>query len=151
MEIGIGLDHTLKLSWAEHREIVREAAQLGYTSAWTPHNINQDGFQRCGQWHAATSDVLPGGLATGISVVPVPIWSAPALAAAAGTVGELSGGRFTLGVGSGNIHSEEFQHRFGVPAYKPIGMMREYLTVLRKLLAGESVEHEGAAIHLHGV
>src|SRR6266508_4649414 len=41
--------------------------------------------------------------------------------------------------------------RFGVPAYKPIGMMREYLTVLRKLLAGESVEHEGTAIHLHGV
>ncbi|MBA2449709.1 MAG: LLM class flavin-dependent oxidoreductase [Chloroflexi bacterium] len=151
MEIGIGLDQGLRLSFSEGREMVREAARLGYTSAWTPSNITQDAFQICGQWSRASAEVVPGGLTTGISVVPVPIWSAPALAAAAGTVGELSEGRFILGVGSGSIHSEAYRRSFGLEAHRPIGMMREYLVALRGLLAGESVDSDGPAVKLQGV
>jgi alkanesulfonate monooxygenase SsuD/methylene tetrahydromethanopterin reductase-like flavin-dependent oxidoreductase (luciferase family) len=151
MEIGIGLDQTLRLSFAEQRELVREAAGLGYTSAWTPSNVAQDAFQICGQWSTATADVVDGGIETGISVVPVPIWSAPALAVAAGTVGELSGGRFVLGVGSGGIHSEEYRRSYGLDAHPPIALMRDYLVVLRRLLAGERVDHDGPTLKLRGV
>ena len=151
MDIGIGLDHTLKLSFAQQREIVREAARLGYTSAWTPSGSAYDAFQICGQWWTATSDVVSGGLETGISVVPVPIWSVPALATAAGTVGELSGGRFILGVGSGSIHNAGYRRAYGLPEWKPIAMMRDYLVTLRTLLAGERVDYEGTAVNLHGV
>ena len=49
MEIGVGLDYRLGLSFPEHRELVREAARLGYASAWTPAGIAQDAFQLCGQ------------------------------------------------------------------------------------------------------
>ncbi len=150
MEIGIGLDYRLGLSFAEQRELAREAARLGYDSAWTPAGLAQDAFQLCGQWWSASDEVTQGGIGTGISVVPVPVWTAPALATAAGTVGELTGGRFVLGVGSGDIHNEGYRRRFGLPDWRPIGMMREYLGVLRGLLAGEAVEHEGAAITLHG-
>src|SRR5687768_2340365 len=110
MEIGIGLDQGLGLSFAQHRELAREAARLGYASAWTPSGVAQDAFQICGQWWTASAGMAGGGLTTGISVVPVPIWSAPTLAATAGTLGELTGGRFILGIGSGSIHNAEYRH-----------------------------------------
>ncbi|MDP9375678.1 MAG: LLM class flavin-dependent oxidoreductase, partial [Chloroflexota bacterium] len=91
------------------------------------------------------------GLATGISVVPVPLWTAPALATAAATLGELTGGRFTLGVGSGSIHSAAYRERLGVPDWPPLALMRDYLLTLRPLLAGERVDHTGPAVRLRGV
>jgi alkanesulfonate monooxygenase SsuD/methylene tetrahydromethanopterin reductase-like flavin-dependent oxidoreductase (luciferase family) len=151
MEIGIGVDPGARLTFPQHREMIREAARLGFTSAWTPAGIGQDAFQTCAQWWQASSDVADGGLTTGISVVPVPIWSAPALATAAGTLGELTGGRFILGVGSGSIHSEEYRRSLGLPSYPPVAMMRDYLVTLRGLLAGERVEYEGRAVTLRGV
>src|SRR5947207_263421 len=146
MEIGIGVDPGARLTFPQHREMIREAARLGYTSAWTPAGIGQDAFQTCAQWWQASADEAPGGLTTGISVVPVPIWSAPALATAAGTLGELTGGRFILGVGSGSIHSEEYRRSLGLPNYPPVAMMRDYLVTLRGLLAGGSVEDQGRAV-----
>jgi alkanesulfonate monooxygenase SsuD/methylene tetrahydromethanopterin reductase-like flavin-dependent oxidoreductase (luciferase family) len=152
MEIGIGLDPTLGLTFAQHRDMAREAARLGYTSMWTPASgVGIDAFQICAQWWSATSEIVEGGLLTGISVVPVPFWTSPQLAATAGTLGVLTGGRFILGVGSGAIHDPDQRRRFGFPAYSPVRMMSDYLVTLRGLLAGESVEHTGTAVNLHGV
>ena len=152
MEIGIGLDHGLRLSYAEQREVVREAAALGYASAWTPAGgTARDAFQICAQWSSAGAEAPSDGLATGISVVPAPVWSVPALAATAGTVGELTGGRFILGIGTGGIYSEEFRRSFGLPAYPPVAMMRDYLVTLRRLLAGETVDYEGPVVTLRGI
>ena len=36
MDIGVGLDASLDLSFDEQAELSREAARLGYTSVWTP-------------------------------------------------------------------------------------------------------------------
>ena len=102
MEIGIGLDQSLRLSFPQQRELIQEAVQLGYTHAWTPAGLAQDAFQVCAQWSAA-AEAAGGVIDTGISVLPVGIWSAPALAATAGTVGEVTGGRFVLGIGTGGI------------------------------------------------
>jgi alkanesulfonate monooxygenase SsuD/methylene tetrahydromethanopterin reductase-like flavin-dependent oxidoreductase (luciferase family) len=152
MEIGIGLDPTLRLSWDEQRQMAREAADLGYSSAWTPSGpAARDAFHVCSQWNMATRDVVPGGISTGISVVPVPAWSPPVLASQAGTVGELTGGRFILGIGSGGIYSPEFQRTWGRPAWPPIAMMRDYVSTVRALLAGEKIDHEGPSVSLHGV
>ena len=76
MEIGIGIDPTARLTFPQHREIIREAVRLGYASAWTPAGVGVDAFQVCGQWWQASTDAIPEGIATGISVVLVPIWSA---------------------------------------------------------------------------
>jgi alkanesulfonate monooxygenase SsuD/methylene tetrahydromethanopterin reductase-like flavin-dependent oxidoreductase (luciferase family) len=151
MEIGLGVDPTAGLTFPQHRELAPAAAGLGYTSMWTPAGIGNDAFQTCAQWWGASADATDGGLTTGISVVPVPIWSAPALATAAATVGELTGGRFILGIGSGSIHSPGYRRMLGLPDWKPLPLMRDFLVTLRGLLAGERVEHEGAAVTLHGV
>ncbi len=151
MEIGLGVDPGAGLTFPQHREVARAAAGLGYASMWTPAGIGNDAFQTCAQWWGASAEVTTGGLGIGISVVPVPIWSAPALATAAATVGELTAGRFILGVGSGSIYSPGYRQMLGVPDWKPLPLMRDFLVTLRALLAGEKVDYEGTAVKLHGV
>lgn len=147
MDYGIGIDASLGLSFAESRELARNSAAAGYASAWTPSGpITRDGFQVCGQWSAAVE-----GLTTGVAVIPVPVWTPSALASQAGTLSELSGGRFILGIGTGGSYSEDFRRSYGLPAYPAVAMMRDYLVTLRGLLNGEKVTHEGKAIRLGGL
>jgi alkanesulfonate monooxygenase SsuD/methylene tetrahydromethanopterin reductase-like flavin-dependent oxidoreductase (luciferase family) len=151
MQIGIGLDPTLGLTFEQQREMAKEAVRLGYTSAWTPAGLAHDPFQICAQWSTASREAPAGGLTTGIAVLPVGMWSAPILAALAGTVGDLSGGRFILGIGAGSSFFESNRNSLGIPAYPPVAMMRDYLITIRALLAGEQVDYDGTAVKLHGV
>jgi alkanesulfonate monooxygenase SsuD/methylene tetrahydromethanopterin reductase-like flavin-dependent oxidoreductase (luciferase family) len=61
MDIGLGLDATLNLSFADQAVLAQEATQLGYTSLWTPEGAGQDAFQLCAQRWAASCQVVPGG------------------------------------------------------------------------------------------
>jgi alkanesulfonate monooxygenase SsuD/methylene tetrahydromethanopterin reductase-like flavin-dependent oxidoreductase (luciferase family) len=151
MEIGVGLDQGLGLSFPEQREMVREAVQLGYTSAWTPAGLARDAFQICAQWSTQTRDIVPEGIQTGISVVPVATWSVPTLAATAATVGDLTHGRFVLGIGAGSAYMDVAQRTFGQPAYRPIILMREHLIALQGLLRGEQIDIDGTAVKLRAV
>ena len=151
VRLGIGLDPTLGLSFEEHRQLAREAARLGYHDAWTPAGAGgRDSFHVCAQWWMASAEVTPVGLTTGISVVPVPVWTAPTLAMQAATVGELTGGRFILGIGTGGIQDEGFRRTYGVPAWPPLAMTRDYMVALKGLLGGQAVSHEGKAVTLRG-
>lgn len=151
MEIGIGLDLTARLTYAEHREAIAEAVRLGYESAWSPYNFAPDAFHTCVQWSEAADGAGDTGFKTGISVVPVPIWAVPSLACAAATTGQLTGSRFSLGIGTGGITSPEYRASFGLPDHPPIALMRDYLVTLRALLAGERVEYTGKCVTLKGV
>lgn len=152
MEIGIGLDASLRLPFAEQQRIVRDAAELGYKSAWTPASTTGiDAFHICAQWWQASTQAVDGGIGTGISVVPAPTWTPATLASQAGTVGLLTGGRFVLGIGTGLIYQEGFRRRFGLQQAAPVALMREYLMALRNLLAGETVNLDGANLRLSGV
>jgi 5,10-methylenetetrahydromethanopterin reductase len=150
VEIGLALDRTLGLSFDDHRVLAREAAELGFTSLWTNAGHEQDPFQVCATWWEASAQVVPGGITTGISVVPVPLWTPFALAAGAATLALRSQGRFVLGVGSGDIHSAEYRRTYGLPAHRPLGLMRDWLTVLRKLLSGAPVSYQGPTLNLQG-
>ena len=151
MEIGLALDRNLGLSFEDHRILAREAAELGYTSLWTNAGHEQDPFQVCATWWEASAEVVPGGITTGISVVPVPLWTPYALAAGAATLAIRTGGRFVLGVGSGDIHSAEYRRAYGLPSHRPLALMRDWLTVLRGLLGGGTVTHEGPTLSVRGV
>jgi alkanesulfonate monooxygenase SsuD/methylene tetrahydromethanopterin reductase-like flavin-dependent oxidoreductase (luciferase family) len=151
VQVGVGLDRGLGLSWDQYRELGRHAARLGYQSVWTNASVDRDAMHICGQWAVASADVVPGGIGTGVSVIPVGYWSVPALASCAATVGEISGGKFVLGVGSGLLHLPAFRRALGLDkSLRPVATMREWLVTLRALLAGETVTHEGAAITLRG-
>src|SRR2546425_7920682 len=86
MDIGIGLDATLNLSFADQAALSQEAARLGYTSIWTPESTGQDAFQLCSQRWAASCQVIPEGLTTGIGVSPVLYRTPIAFAMSGGTM-----------------------------------------------------------------
>jgi alkanesulfonate monooxygenase SsuD/methylene tetrahydromethanopterin reductase-like flavin-dependent oxidoreductase (luciferase family) len=139
--IGVGLDARLQLPFPELRQAGREAARLGFESLWTPAGGIPDAFHVCAAWSQDTH------LRTGISVVPaVRMWTPLALATQAATVGQLSDGRFVLGLGTGG-YGPTFWQSMGLPD-RPIAVMDEYVTVVRQLLAGETVSFEGAAVRV---
>ena len=143
MRIGAGLDIRLGLGFGGLREAGREAARLGFESLWTPALGVPDAFHVCAAWAEDTP------LRTGISVVPAArMWGPLALAWQAATVGEISQGRFALGIGTGG-YGPGFWASVGLPD-RPIAVMRDYLVILRGLLAGRTVTHEGPALRVNG-
>jgi alkanesulfonate monooxygenase SsuD/methylene tetrahydromethanopterin reductase-like flavin-dependent oxidoreductase (luciferase family) len=151
VEIGVGLDQGLGLSWDQHRELAQEATRLGYSSVWTNSGLAKDPFQVCATWTLASAQVAPGGLTSGISVIPVPLWNVPSLAAISASTADMTGGRFVLGVGSGSIYSAAYRRMYGLAEQPPIALMRDWLTVLRGLLNGETVTYAGKTINIEGV
>ena len=151
MEIGVGLDATLGLSYEAQAEVCREAARLGYTSIWTNEGAAEDGFQVCSFRWLATRDVVPEGLTTGISVSPVALRTPFGLSMSAGTLGKMTGGRFILGIGTGAAYTPEGRRQFGLRERSSLALMRAYLTTMRGLLAGDSVTYESKAVTLRGV
>jgi alkanesulfonate monooxygenase SsuD/methylene tetrahydromethanopterin reductase-like flavin-dependent oxidoreductase (luciferase family) len=142
MRIGAGLDARLGLKFDELREAGREAARLGFESLWTPAGGVPDAFHVCAAW------LSDSRLRAGISVVPAPrLWTPVALAIQAATVAQISDGRFTLGIGTGG-YGRGFWRSAGLPD-RPIAVMRDYLTILRGLLAGQTVTHDGL-VSVHG-
>ena len=151
MDVGVGIDGSLGLSLQDQEQVSREAARLGYSSVWTPEGPGVDSFHLCQLRWAASTDVVDGGLTTGISVSPVSLRGPVALAMSAGTLSRITGGRFLLGIGVGGLYQEETRRAFGVPEASPVQLMREYLTTVRGLLAGEVVTYEGKVVNLRGV
>jgi 5,10-methylenetetrahydromethanopterin reductase len=136
MIIGLGVDGRYGFSAAQHREIARAAVARGFGSLWTNAVTIPDPFHVCALWAAAAEAEQPGRLRTGISVVSVRNWKPQSLAGQAATVGLLSGGQFTLGVGTGGAS----------PGDRPIATMADQLAVLRPLLSGQEVEYRGATM-----
>ena len=97
VKIGFSIDDQQELSQADELRIVRLAAELGYDSAWTPAHADAAAFDRCLAWHQVS------GLPTGISVVPASGQTAAFYAQHARRVWDGTGGKFVLGVGSGQM------------------------------------------------
>jgi alkanesulfonate monooxygenase SsuD/methylene tetrahydromethanopterin reductase-like flavin-dependent oxidoreductase (luciferase family) len=141
MMIGVGLDARLGLPFGQLRDVAREAERLGFESLWTPAGTVPDAFHVCAAWSQDTS------LRTGISVVPAArMWTPLALAVQAATVAQLSSGRFVLGLGTGG-YGPAFWDSVGLPD-RPIAVMRDYVTTVRRLLAGQTVTADGPAVRL---
>lgn len=120
--------------------IAREAADMGYSSLWTVEATGTDAFSLLG----AVSQAVPTmDLATGI--VPVQLRTPPLTAMTAATLQALSPEAevwLGLGVSAPGILAAHGQLDKQA-AKRPIGMMREYVALLRECLSGEAVTFEG--------
>lgn len=117
--------------------IARTAEEMGYSSLWTVEATGTDAFSLLG----AASTAAPSlGLGTGI--VPIQLRSPPLAAMSAAALQALSpDADVWLGVG---VSAPGILRQHGLPAAtRPIGMMREYVALLRECLSGESVTFEG--------
>ena len=151
MEIGVGLDASLGLSISGQIEASQEAARMGYTSIWTPEGTGQDSFQLCAQRWAASREVVPEGLTTGIAVSPVMYRTPVAFAMSGGTLSQLTGGRFLMGIGSGGAYRPRSRQALGLRRLSALSMMRDYLTTVRGLVAGEEADYQGEVVTLRGI
>jgi alkanesulfonate monooxygenase SsuD/methylene tetrahydromethanopterin reductase-like flavin-dependent oxidoreductase (luciferase family) len=146
MKTGAGIDRQLGLSREQECELARAAARLGFDSLWTPGRIGgMSIFQICRDWWEAS------GLSVGTSVIPFPGWSVPTLASESASLGVVTEGKFSLGIGLGAYPSAGLIRQLGLPAVAPLTYTREYLTSLRGLLRGETVDLDGKGVQLRGV
>jgi F420-dependent oxidoreductase-like protein len=121
----------------EALEAVLAAERLGYESIWVAESYGSDVVSVLA-WLAGQTKTINLGAA----IMQVPA-RPPAAAAMAGvTIDKLSGGRFFFGFGpSGPQVSEGW---YGVPYAKPWGRTREYIEVVREIVAREGpLEHHG--------
>lgn len=123
-------------------ELARDAERHGYEGCWTAEVQGPDAFTTLGAL-AVTTD-----LELGVAVVPAQTRTAVVLGMSAVSLAELSGGRFTLGIGSS---SEVIVHRWGgQPFDKPLTAVRETVAALRPLLSGERSTSEGEIVSIGG-
>src|SRR5665213_1853502 len=148
MIIGVGLDQRLNLSIKDYTDLGNEAQIRGFESIWTNSMAIPDAFHVCSAWSTNTASRIGTPIRTGIAVIPAPkAWRLESLINQAGTVGQIAQGNFVLGIGTGGAGSDYWES-LGLPD-RPIAVMRDYVTVLRRLFAGEEVTYDGAAIHLN--
>jgi F420-dependent oxidoreductase-like protein len=114
----------------EALEIVKAAERAGFDSVWVAESYGSDAVSVLA-WLAAQTETIKLGAA----IMQVPA-RPPAAAAMAGcTIDKLSGGRFIFGFGpSGPQVSEGW---YGVPYAKPWGRTREYVEIVREIVARE--------------
>jgi F420-dependent oxidoreductase-like protein len=118
-------------------DLITQAESLGFDSVWTSEAYGSDAVVPL-TWIAARTHRIR--LGTGILQMPA---RTPAMAAmTAMTLDALSGGRVILGLGPSGPQVVEGWH--GVPYGKPLQRTREYVAIVRKILARKApLEHEG--------
>jgi len=118
-------------SWAQVREHAALADRLGYSAINCSHISARDSFTVL----AGPADVAPRA-DLGVTVAPIYHRSPASMAQTAATVDDTTGGRFRLGLGVG--HRVTMANWHGQEIGSPLAEMREYVGVVRALLAGES-------------
>ena len=138
MKLGLGLIQTaFSAKPVIDLEVVRQAENLGFHSAWAAEAYGCDAVTSA-TWLAAHTTTMKVGTA----IMQMPARS-PASAAMT-TIGldALSGGRFLLGLGSSGPQVAEGWH--GVAYDRPLTRTREYVDIIRKILAREEpLTYEG--------
>jgi alkanesulfonate monooxygenase SsuD/methylene tetrahydromethanopterin reductase-like flavin-dependent oxidoreductase (luciferase family) len=138
--------------WPEYAAMARAAEAVGFDSIWVGDHLlyRGDGQPERGPWEAwtllsalaaATERVTLGPLVACTAFHPPAV-----IAKMAGTISEISGGRFVLGLGAG-WNEEEFR-AFGLPFDHRVGRFAESFSVIRRLLAGERVTLAGRYLHV---
>ena len=138
MKLGLNLGYWgIGPHGQEALDLVKHVEGRGYESVWVAESYGSDVVSVLA-WFAGQTDSIKLGAA----IMQVPA-RPPAAAAMAGcTIDALSDGRFMFGFGpSGPQVSEGW---YGVDYAKPWGRTREYVEVVREIVAREGpLEYEG--------
>ena len=128
--LGAGNDH-------DSLVLAQEADRLGYDSAWAAEAYGSDAATVLA-WVAAQTERIDVGSAA----FQIPARTPAMTAMTAATMDSLSGGRFRLGLGVSGPQVSEGWH--GVRFDKPLARTREYVEIVRLVLAHQTLEYEGA-------
>jgi 5,10-methylenetetrahydromethanopterin reductase len=124
--------------------LAARAEQLGFEELW----LSEDYFTTGGIAAAATALAATSTIPVATGVVSAMARHPAVLAMEAATLARLHPGRFRLGVGLG---VRDWLKQMGVDPASPLTAMREAITSMRALLAGESVTLAGRAFQFHEI
>jgi F420-dependent oxidoreductase-like protein len=126
----------LGISGEQQLEMAQEADRLGYDSIWAAEAYGSDAATVLAWLATQTKNAK---IASGIFQMPARTPAMTAMTAA--TLDNISGGRFVLGLGISGPQVVEGWH--GQPFDKPIQRSREYVAIVRKALARETLTYDG--------
>jgi F420-dependent oxidoreductase-like protein len=112
------------------------AERLGFDSVWTAEAYGSDALTPLAWWGSRTATVR-----LGTAVAQIAARTATATAMAAMTLYHLSGGRFILGLGVSG--PQVTQGWYGQPFDRPLERTRDYVAVVRDVVARRSPGHHG--------
>src|SRR5918992_1617820 len=138
MKLGINLGYWgIGPQGEDAVEIVRAAERAGYDSVWAAESYGSDVVSILAWLAPQTAKIKLGA-----AIMQVPARPPAAAAMAGATIDALSGGRFLFGFGpSGPQVSEGW---YGIPYAKPWGRTREYIEIVREIIAREGpLRHSG--------
>ncbi|WP_409186913.1 LLM class flavin-dependent oxidoreductase [Amycolatopsis sp. VS8301801F10] len=127
--------------WPETRDFVLEAEKLGLGECWVAEAWGSDGPSVLGYLAARTNRIRLGS-----GIMQLGVRTPVAAAQAALTLAEMSGGRFSLGLGPSGPQVIEGLH--GVPFARPLTRMRETVQIIRSAFAGEKISFAGKAFKI---
>ncbi len=130
MKIGLQLGYWGSGPPPNAVELVTEADRLGYDSVWTAESYGSDALTPLAWWGSRTERVR-----LGTSLCQLSARTPTAMAMAALTLDHLSGGRFVLGLGVSG--PQVVEGWYGQPFPAPLARTREYVDVVRQVLARE--------------
>ncbi len=136
MRLGLGLGYTGARVQVDV-QAVQDAERLGYHSVWTAEAYGSDAVVPLAWLGALTYRIR-----LGTAILQIPARTPAMTAMTAMTLDALSGGRALLGLGVSGPQVVEGWH--GQPFGKPLGRTREYVAIVRAILARQRpLEHAG--------
>jgi F420-dependent oxidoreductase-like protein len=129
VKLGINLGYW-STDVAKDATFLQEAERLGYDSVWTAEAYGTDALTPLA-WIAAKTERIKVGSA----ILQMPARTPAMTCMSAVTLDKLSGGRFLLGLGVSGPQVVEGWH--GVPYGKPLKRTREYVSIVRMIMARE--------------
>ncbi len=137
MKLGLQIGYWGAQPPANAPELVVEAERLGYDSVWTAEAYGSDALTPLA-WYGASTERIQ----LGTSICQLSARTPTAMAMATLTMDHLSGGRFILGLGASG--PQVVEGWYGLPYPKPLARTREYIEIIRKVLArDEPVTYDG--------
>jgi probable F420-dependent oxidoreductase len=137
--LGLRLGNEPQMSPSDIQSLGALAEESGYGEIWMTEGSGRDSLTQLTAIATATSRI---GLGSGI----LPMFSRTPLITAMSAAGlaAVSDGRFILGLGIGNRPATEDGH--GVAYSQPMAHLRDMVHIVRGLLQGKEVSHQGKAI-----
>src|ERR1700681_4130731 len=130
LKLGLQLGYWGAGPPANAPELVAEAERLGFDSVWTAEAYGSDALTPLAWWGSRTERVR-----LGTALCQLSARTPTAMAMAALTLDHLCGGRLVLGLGVSG--PQVVEGWYGQPFPKPLARTREYVSIVRQVLARE--------------
>jgi F420-dependent oxidoreductase-like protein len=142
MQLGLQLGYWGQMPSPDWVDRAVAAEELGFTSVWTAEAWGSDALTPLAYLAARTERIK-----LGTAVVQLAARTPTATAMSAITMDHLSGGRFRLGLGVSG--PQVVEGWYGRPSDKPLARTREYVEIIRRVVAREEKLDFQGEFHQH--